>query len=174
MSRGIHWVVSDQAGEARKARELEFHDQRFTEESRQRAAKYYAIGAGKGRSRELVGQLETGARVLEYGCGTGSLAFDLAEVGASVIAIDISPVAIRTARSQAEPRGVQIRFQEMDAEQLEFLTARSIWCVAQGSSTTTSISSARSPRLPGCLQPVVRVCSWSHSGTILRSTSTAA
>lgn len=116
----MHGEVTDEAGEARKAREREFHDRRFAEESRVRTAKYYAVDAGKERYRELVLKRGPGSRVLEYGCGTGSLAFELAEAGAAVTAIDISPVAIQTAHEQATARGLKIDFVEMDAEDLRF------------------------------------------------------
>ncbi len=42
-----------------------------------------------------------GARVLDAGCGTGALAFDLAKRGASVVAVDISPTLIALARERA-------------------------------------------------------------------------
>ena len=48
-----------------------------------------------------------GARVLDAGCGTGALAFDLAKQGASVVAVDISPTLIELARARApNNRGV--------------------------------------------------------------------
>ena len=48
-----------------------------------------------------------GARVLDAGCGTGALAFDLAKRGASVVAVDISPTLIDLARERApHNRGV--------------------------------------------------------------------
>ena len=57
---------------------------------------------------------------MEYGCGPGSYAFDLAERGAHVIGVDISPVAIELARKNASTRGLDIRFSVMNAESLDF------------------------------------------------------
>jgi SAM-dependent methyltransferase len=107
--------------EQRKERERAFHDERFADETRGAVDKYYAIDAGKARYRELVathGGHEK--RVLEYGCGVGSEAFDLAAGGAHVTGIDISGVAIETSRDEASERGVSVDFFEMDAEALTF------------------------------------------------------
>ena len=58
--------------------------------------------------------------MLEYGCGTGSLAFALAELGDRVTGIDISPVAIEMATAEAQRRQLSgIDFKVMDAEHLE-------------------------------------------------------
>jgi SAM-dependent methyltransferase len=66
--------------------------------------------------------LAEGAEVLEYGCGPGSLGFDLAEMGANVIGIDISSVAIERARAETSQCGLddRLRFEVMDAEALDF------------------------------------------------------
>jgi magnesium-protoporphyrin O-methyltransferase len=46
-----------------------------------------------------------GARVLDAGCGTGALAFDLARRGATVVGVDISPALIELARQRAPAQG---------------------------------------------------------------------
>ncbi|MDJ1009091.1 MAG: magnesium protoporphyrin IX methyltransferase [Paracoccaceae bacterium] len=46
-----------------------------------------------------------GARVLDAGCGAGQMAIELAERGADVVAVDISPSLIEVARSRT-PRGL--------------------------------------------------------------------
>jgi magnesium-protoporphyrin O-methyltransferase len=43
----------------------------------------------------------TGARILDAGCGTGMLAIDLAQRGAQVLAIDLSPTLVNLARERA-------------------------------------------------------------------------
>ena len=59
--------------------------------------------------------------VLEYGCGPGSAAFQLAREGARVTGIDLSEVAIEQARERARREGVSnTTFRVMDAEHLEF------------------------------------------------------
>lgn len=105
----------------RYEREIAFHDDRYADETRLKAKKYYRIDGGGQRYRDIVGSASSpGLDVLEYGCGTGSLAFDLAASGCSVTGIDISPVAIAAAEEAAADRGVSTRFMVMNAEALEF------------------------------------------------------
>jgi SAM-dependent methyltransferase len=57
--------------------------------------------------------------VLEYGCGTGSAAFDLAARDVEVLGIDISPEAVAAARRTAQERGLDLAsFEVMNAEAL--------------------------------------------------------
>ena len=104
-------------------REREFHDRAFAEGTRRSADRFYAIDARSTAfyHEQLLADCD-GERVLEYGCGPGSAAFFLAENGASVTGIDISPVAIEKAAAEAEQRGVAERtdFRVMDAEALDF------------------------------------------------------
>jgi SAM-dependent methyltransferase len=108
--------------EERYERERSFHDDRFSDDTaRSAAAKYYAVDAGGSRYRRILEEIPPDARVLEYGCGTGSAAFDLAARGVDVIGIDISPVAVDAASVEATRRGLEgIRFVEMNAEALSF------------------------------------------------------
>jgi demethylmenaquinone methyltransferase/2-methoxy-6-polyprenyl-1,4-benzoquinol methylase len=66
-------------------------------------------------------QVEAGERVLEIGCGTGSLALRCAEKGASVIAIDISPQMLDVARGKVDAAGLerQIELRRMSAVDLD-------------------------------------------------------
>jgi ubiquinone/menaquinone biosynthesis C-methylase UbiE len=59
-------------------------------------------------------------RVLEIGCGTGSLAIMMAKVGAIVTAIDISPLMLDEAERKAKEQGFEdsIEFHQMDATAL--------------------------------------------------------
>ena len=66
------------------------------------------VREGRDRMRELLlGRLPadlSGARVLDAGCGTGQAALVLAERGAEVVAIDISPRLVATARERTPAR----------------------------------------------------------------------
>jgi len=57
----------------------------------------------------------------DAGCGTGFLAFELAARGHHVIGVDFAPAMLAEARRKAAARGVSIRFEEADAEQLPFM-----------------------------------------------------
>ena len=62
------------------------------------------VRAGRDRMRDMIlGQLPAdlrGARILDAGCGTGALAFELARRGAEVIGVDISPQLVEIARKR--------------------------------------------------------------------------
>ena len=63
-------------------------------------------------------RLSRGARVLDAGCGSGQLAIALAERGARVTGIDLSPEMIRRARDHGCDRGVEIEWRTGDVTQL--------------------------------------------------------
>jgi ubiquinone/menaquinone biosynthesis C-methylase UbiE len=113
----------DQEIQQRLEREAAFHDESFTSDVRADAYKFYAVTATTNRYyHSLIFADVQGKRVLEYGCGTGSAAFDLARRGATVVGIDISPVAIEMATQKAVEEGLADRatFRLMNAEELEF------------------------------------------------------
>jgi len=62
----------------------------------------------------------TGA-LLDAGCGTGEHTILAARLGARALGVDISTVAIETARRKATERGVEARFRVFDALQLDTL-----------------------------------------------------
>ncbi len=57
-----------------------------------------------------------GKRVLEIGCGTGDLAIALAQRGAAVVGLDLSPIMIDAARRRASRAGVADRIELHVAE----------------------------------------------------------
>jgi SAM-dependent methyltransferase len=59
----------------------------------------------------------TGGTVLEFGCGTGANAIELARRGFVVTAADIAEPAIRTARDKARAAGVAVDFRVADVLQ---------------------------------------------------------
>jgi len=61
--------------------------------------------------------------VLDVGCGTGFLAFELAARGHRVTGVDFAPAMIAEARRKAAVRGAAVTFEEADAEQLPFAPA---------------------------------------------------
>ena len=106
----------------RIARELEFHDKRFGSEEQRSSNRFYAItGQSAASYRDIVAGIPAPAEVLEIGCGDHAEAWDLAERGLEVTALDISPVAVEGARTRATEEGrTGLRFEEMNAEQLTF------------------------------------------------------
>lgn len=80
-------------------------------------AKSTAAGA-----EEFIARLNllTGMSVLDVACGTGNLALPAARLGATVTGIDIAPNLIKQARENAEREGLQVQFDEGDAESLPY------------------------------------------------------
>jgi len=107
----------------RIARERMYHNQRFADDSERetRVGRFYAaICYGFDLYRKRVNEEARNRRVLEYGCGTGSLAFGLTAQAGQVIGIDISDVAIRQARDSAGRRGLKnIEFVVDNAEAMQ-------------------------------------------------------
>jgi len=67
------------------------------------------VRAGRERMRQTLLRMLplrlSGARVLDAGCGTGAMAFELANRGAEVLAIDLSPTLVELARRRAAAAG---------------------------------------------------------------------
>ena len=64
--------------------------------------------------RALDAGLLAGRTALEFGCGTGANAVELARRGFEVTAVDLVPQAIETAKSRARDAGVSIDFRVAD------------------------------------------------------------
>lgn len=104
-------------------REKEFHNHRFAENTRKSLDKYYAVSTNTRKLfLDLMDKDLFGKKVLEYGCGTGSFSFDLAEKGAFVHGIDISEVAIDEANKTALSKSYNknLKFSVMNAEDLKY------------------------------------------------------
>jgi ubiquinone/menaquinone biosynthesis C-methylase UbiE len=72
------------------------------------------------RILDLVLAGRAGLNALDAGCGTGFLSFELAARGHQVTGVDFAPAMLAEARRKAATRGVSIRFEEADVEQLPF------------------------------------------------------
>jgi SAM-dependent methyltransferase len=107
--------------DSRYAREQEFHDRVFEQHSRRVLHPYYSVvGASRVLYEELLQARGAGRDVLEYGCGPGSYAFFLADLGASVLGIDISTTAIEQAQAAAREGGHDnVEFRQLNAESLD-------------------------------------------------------
>jgi ubiquinone/menaquinone biosynthesis C-methylase UbiE len=113
-------------GDERKAREKQFYEREYAVElgsRREKCAKYDSVNGT--RNSVYWGYLRAdccGGKFLEYGCGDGSSAFQLGKEGASGIGIDISSLAVASARSRAQAQHLekQLTFLVGDCEQLCF------------------------------------------------------
>jgi ubiquinone/menaquinone biosynthesis C-methylase UbiE len=65
-----------------------------------------------------------GTRLLDVGCGAGQLALIAARAGAQVIGCDISTNWLEKARDRAAAEGLEITFEEADAESLPYRDAQ--------------------------------------------------
>jgi SAM-dependent methyltransferase len=83
-------------------------------------AKSYATGA-----QEFIAglDLQPGIRVLDVACGTGNLALPAARRGAVVTGVDIAPNLVEQARENAKREGLNVQFDEGDAENLSYADA---------------------------------------------------
>lgn len=64
--------------------------------------------------------IKPGMRVLDVACGTGNLAIPAAKAGAIVTGADIATNLLEQARARAKREGVNVQFDEGDAEQLPY------------------------------------------------------
>lgn len=64
--------------------------------------------------------LPVGVQVLDLACGTGNLAIPLSKRGARVTGLDIAPNLLEQARQRAADEGLEIAFDEGDAEHLPY------------------------------------------------------
>lgn len=78
----------------------------------------------------LRAEIRPGERVLELGCGPGTLAVELARQGARVTALDQNPEMLTFARGRAVEAGVEVDFRQLEAERLSELDEQWDWVVA--------------------------------------------
>lgn len=80
-------------------------------------AKYLEPGALEFLSRLSVAP---GTRMLDVGCGAGQIAIPAARAGVQVTGVDIAANSIDQARARVKAEGVEVRFDEGDAEMLPY------------------------------------------------------
>jgi 2-polyprenyl-3-methyl-5-hydroxy-6-metoxy-1,4-benzoquinol methylase len=119
-------LQSEQEYFDRDARRLSDEDLRIREDQieRYRNARPHPLNIPKDALFAALLPLQ-GKRVLDYGCGTGDLACELALCGAEVTAFDLSPESVEKARRRAELHGVSERttFQVLQAGQTKLPSA---------------------------------------------------
>jgi ubiquinone/menaquinone biosynthesis C-methylase UbiE len=116
--------------EERKLVEAEFHDLLRNPALREDPGLYAKLTSNKkwysvarksqDFAKDYLRQHSRGAKALDYACGDGLFAFQMAEAGADAFGIDISPVSVSNASIEAEQRGISAQFAVMDCENLEF------------------------------------------------------
>jgi SAM-dependent methyltransferase len=80
-------------------------------------AKYLEPGALEFLARLPI---QAGTRMLDVACGGGQIAVPAAHAGAQVTGVDIATNLIEQARSRAQAEGVNVQFDEGDAEMLPY------------------------------------------------------
>lgn len=111
--------------EARKQREVEFHDRISREESQLLTSNrkfYFITQKSEDLKLKLALQWGRGKKILDYCCGEGPTSLKLAQEGLQVTGIDISPEQIKKAKEQAQKKGVEdlTSFLVMDGENMKF------------------------------------------------------
>lgn len=106
----------------RAEREKEFHDREFEEHQREQLSGIYRVASPViARFIDSLVKSARDKRVLEIGCGPGSVSLRLAAVARHVTGIDISDTAIRQARERSERAGLaNTEYHVMNAEELDF------------------------------------------------------
>jgi demethylmenaquinone methyltransferase/2-methoxy-6-polyprenyl-1,4-benzoquinol methylase len=87
-----------------------------------RGIEILSLGQSKRVQREIVNNYITrGDRVLEIGCGTGTLAISCAEKGASVVGVDVSPQMLVIASRKVRERNLteKVQLQELGAIEID-------------------------------------------------------
>src|SRR5262245_26957901 len=95
--------------------------------------------------------VKPGTRLLDVGCGAGQLALIAARAGAQVIGCDISTNWLEKARARAAAEGLEITFEEGDAESLPYADA-------QFDIVTSLIGAMFAPRPDLVAAELTRVC----------------
>jgi SAM-dependent methyltransferase len=151
-------------GADRLANERDFHNARFAGgDNRSAQEKYYwAINRGAEAYDSAVRRFAAGNNVLEYGCANGEVSLQIAPLAKHVEAIDISDVAIETAKVLRAASNV--RYHVMDAMNLSFADASGNLVFGSGIIHHLDIRQA-SREIARVLRPGGRAVFWEPMGT---------
>lgn len=101
------------------------YGRQVTEQERGSAAYFADLETQRYRShRHLLPSITSmapGSSVLEIGCGIGLDSFTMAKHGLEVTAIDLTEVAVETARTRFEKAGLRAAFQVANAEEIPYM-----------------------------------------------------
>ena len=97
----------------RRVRDIWNHNADFWDERMGEGNSFQLMLIGPAQERML--DLQPGAEVLEIACGNGNFARRMAELGARVVACDLSEQMIENARARTKERADQIEFMVLDA-----------------------------------------------------------
>src|SRR6478735_10640590 len=138
------------------------HDQ--TEADRALKAKHramWALGDYPAVARDIVGDLGPvlvrasgvgpGERVLDVAAGSGNASIPAAAAGATVVASDLTPELFETGRTAAARAGVEIDWQQADAEALPYPDA-------SFDGVLSCLGVMFAPHHQACADELVRVC----------------
>lgn len=109
----------------------------------------YAVHAGVEFIQRT--DIKPGDRVLDVACGTGNVSFPAARAGGVVTGVDIAPKLLEQARKRAAAEGLNIRFDEGDAEELPYADV-------QFDTVVTMFGAMFAPRPEYASAELVRVC----------------
>lgn len=112
----------DPSTQARLKSEAEFHDKAFREGARASVGRFYRmIAPSRSHYLDYLCARCPGRRLLEYGSGDATQGPRFAGLGATVVGIDISPVAVEKNRDIVRRRGLErLSYEVMDAEATTF------------------------------------------------------
>jgi SAM-dependent methyltransferase len=65
-------------------------------------------------------RIQPGLKVLDVACGTGNIAIPAARAGAEVVGVDIAPNLLEQAQKRTAAEGLEVQFEEGDAEALPY------------------------------------------------------
>jgi len=116
----VNKINVDTMSEERIENEKAFHNKIFENKSREKVGRYYAITKSIHDDFDKIIYSNPKVRVLEYGCGMGESLAKFASSGADAHGIDISDFAINELQEKADSNNLNIKYQVMNAEDLQY------------------------------------------------------